>query len=113
MFNDFGDDDNGNGNDEPYSQSDFPGFPYDVNDKPDGDTGEIFRDYGWSTWGDYLSDHWGGSSDAGAQRPPAYGDIEGFIKDFYDRGILDYVDFTTDGFEIDYTVDIDTGNVGK
>lgn len=99
MFDDPFDDDNFD-DDEP-QQSDYPGFPYDINDKPGGELGEIFSDYGWSTWSDFLDDRYGQTlTDPESYRPGMYADITDAIFDLSDRGILDfsYVWVGEDGF---------------
>lgn len=86
--------------------------PYEPDEKPTGDLGDIFSDYGWSTWSDFYDDKLGLSNDdPDAQRPPLLGELEDVIRDFHDRGILDWAQFEFDGDYIDYEIDADTGNV--
>jgi hypothetical protein len=93
------------------NDNEWHNLPHDPDDKPGGDMGEIFSDFGWSTWGDFYDDKLGLSDDNQAQRPPILDPdgIDGVIRDFYGRGILDWAmfQFRADGF-IDYTIDADT-----
>lgn len=100
MFSDFDDGNNGDSSDGEEPQ--YSGFPYDPDDKPGGELGEIFRDNGWTTWGDFLDDHWGQQfgDDPTAQRTGIYTFPEDFIFDLYDSGALDWANIWlgSDGF---------------
>lgn len=95
---------------------DFPGFPYDLDSTPYQSTddysnaaylAQIFEDFGWTTWRDFAEDRYGlKSNDPAEARPPSYGRLSGEIINFYERGILEYVNFEVDGFRINYEIRI-------
>ena len=108
MFDDPFDGDNGDDEYAGYSQSDFPGFPFNVDDKPGGELGEIFDSNGWSTWGDFASEKWGSefSDDPSSQRSGMFADLTDAIFNLNDTGALDWANFwlDDDGF-IHYEVE--------